>query len=424
MEEKQFSEVRDLIAFDQQSNSYSAEFFYTAYNIAWGGLQPSSFMTSSAAYTVATPTSQAHGKNSTWTYPATEYSASLECDRAFENQTLFYDSSGCIFNKDAYITNNLINYGIFIGSENAPWSVQGNCSVSGKPRLAVIWEQCSLNGTFLNVLSSTAMFCSPVYYTQEVTIKVTEKGAFLSREITAPRQFLNNDTFDFASFENIALRQDVYNANPLGSFPVNTGPVLPPLRTSNVSSLGIAGYALPFGPAEPADFLQYEILHQSFEAAYRLLFATALNSLLVPSMSRAFSGTCSQQQEAIIVVQTFAMLLECALVIILVFAALLLILTKRRISNLRSDPSSLSHLMSLTSESTHLLEKYRVNESMATPSDRLSLQNWASGAPYRLDVLLSNNTLSHRRKQRIQAGSQVSKIPRMNTPLESSAAFC
>ena len=186
---------------------------------------------------------------------------------------------------------------------------------------------------------------------------------------------------------------------------------MPPLRTSNVSSLGIAGYALPFGPAEPADFLQYETLHQSFEAAYRLLFATALNFLLVPSMSRAFSGTCSQQQEAIIVVQTFAMLLECALVIILVFGALLLILTKRRISNLRSDPSSLSHLMSLTSESTHLLEKYRVNESMATPSDRLSLQNWASGAPYRLDVFLSNNTLSHRRKQRIQAGSQVSKIP-------------
>ena len=58
---------------------------------------------------------------------------------------------------------------------------------------------------------------------------------------------------------------------------------MPPAEDIDVCAVGAAGFAMPFGPNEPTGFLRNETLYKAFEAAYKLLFAMALRSLLMQS---------------------------------------------------------------------------------------------------------------------------------------------
>jgi len=100
------------------------------------------------------------------------------------------------------------------------------------------------------------------------------------------------------------------------------------------------------------------------------------------------------QQQAVVIVQLFAILLETFLILIFLLGVFLLQQCGRRLSNLKSDPSSLTHTMSITSESTSLLQQIRnfANQSgfdcmnHSLEDHRFGLRHWATGAPYRLDL--------------------------------------
>ena len=430
MEEVQLFETSQLLTLEQQKRSFSVDFLYTSYNIAWGGLDPPPFTTRSAAYTAALPLHQAQGTNSTCRYSATEYAASLDCKAPLEFNRSFFDNKGCSFSWDAYGNGESpANFAAFVGSNDRVLDVaRGNCTLNGHPQFALWWVYRNRDLSGANNFT-TSLFCTPVYTTQDVEIEVNEEGAVLSTATVGQRNALDVGIFDFETFEGIVDSQVLYDENALDSFPVNSGPTTPPFsfRTPDLRTVGIAGFAIPLGPTQYTEYRYIETLQETFEAAYALLFAMALNSLRENSTDpRLLSGNRYTQQEALIIVKPFTVLLECSLVLILFLGLLFLYLTRHRISKLRSDPSSLSHLMSLTSESATLIEsaRYRVGNARIVPSDQLSLQEWDSGAPYRLDVLLSSNVLSERRKHRVLATSWISKSVQTDSPLESSLALC
>ena len=423
------SEAYELMPFRQQSNVSSVDFFYTAYNTAWGGLQPVPFTSSSAAYTAAVPSLQPRGSNATWRYNATQFSANLECITPFENETSFYDETGCWLDKPIYVdsdscTMNTAYFTSFAGSIGDAFTLSRNCTMNGKSKYVVFGAHSNPNRT---ITSTTALFCTPVYYSQGVTVEVNGRGTILFSDMTSQLHKLESNIFDFDAFEELVVLQTKSGPYPQENFPTSSGPAMPPNRIVDVCSDGAAGFALPFGPANYADFLNSEVLYRSFNAAYQLLFATAFNSLSIrPANPRLLHGESSTWQEAITVVKTFMILLECSLAAIAILGTILLILNRSHPSNLRGDPSSISHLMALTTESSKLLQssRYQSGKSLVIPTDRLSLQGWTTGAPYRLDILLSNSVVSTRRMQRVHATGQFSKLVRMDSPLESSIVLC
>ena len=255
------------------------------------------------------------GYNPTWEYLGIEYSAGLDCKPANEYQSLFYNDQGRSFDKSICPCDiDFTNARIFVGTANTNGHITlGNCTIDGKPTYAIIWKQLTFNQT---VLASTVMFCIPNYYSQNVRVKISEAGAVLSTETLAPRKSFDNSTFDFATFKRTVNSQTRYTETAQNSFPV-VGPEMPPIQNVDICTLGAAGFAIPFRPIEPTDFLRNETLRKSFEAAYNLPFATAFKSLLVQSTNPQSSvGTSNTLRETIAVVTAFMVLLECSLVLV------------------------------------------------------------------------------------------------------------
>jgi hypothetical protein len=136
----------------------------------------------------------------------------------------------------------------------------------------------------------------------------------------------------------------------LADLPLNVDP------QAKMASFAVSSFLQPV-----EDYLNPETLRLSYQAAYQLLFARQL----VPFFSSQFdphtqnSGRATIQTQGIIAVPAFAYGAEAVLGAALCFAIALLCLEMRKSTRLKSDPSTISSLMSLAADEEALLDVFK-----------------------------------------------------------------
>jgi hypothetical protein len=126
-----------------------------------------------------------------------------------------------------------------------------------------------------------------------------------------------------------------------------------PLNAMAISSFPkMAAYAIGATQFPLDAYLDPSTLADSYQAAYRVLFARQLANVLSPDLASdaTNTGTFSYSTESIILVPSFVFIVEGLLGSAAVLAGSLLYWSTRRPIKLRADPSSLSAIMSLAAD--------------------------------------------------------------------------
>lgn len=121
----------------------------------------------------------------------------------------------------------------------------------------------------------------------------------------------------------------------------------------------LATFALATYQRPAAEYLDAETLRDSYQAAYRLLFARKLADILSKDFKSSEKATGVRQfsTQTVFMVPVFVYMVESILGLTIVIMLLMQLLPSWRKTNLVSEPGSLASLMALSSTSNRLIER-------------------------------------------------------------------
>ncbi|KAI9676013.1 MAG: hypothetical protein M1817_000756 [Caeruleum heppii] len=211
----------------------------------------------------------------------------------------------------------------------------------------------------------TALLCERSYYTQEVNATISLPSKHVSSVFPLkPRQRLSEETFNISNFEYIISEGFPSGSNVYGrpeQMPLDHGSRL---AKSNFEGLpdNMIGFLVGATQREPEEYLDPVIFQSALTETHKLLFAFAVNSLMRPlETDQSYPGTTSYESGAVVVVRTFAVLVQVALALFAVIATCLLVKSWNRTSCLSKDPASILDVMRhgrLNSEFFNLLRAF------------------------------------------------------------------
>ncbi|KAK7749491.1 hypothetical protein SLS53_000066 [Cytospora paraplurivora] len=207
-------------------------------------------------------------------------------------------------------------------------------------------------------------------------------------ELTTPSRLddtaFNRSEFEFllhAGFSSIVIARDYPDNLILDQYAklYKTGISWP---TTNM-----VGFAIGLHNGSLADFANTTILHQSYAAAHKLIFSSAISKLLSQSSNPGDrDGLVKYTLYGIVVSRPFSIAVECLLAIVAVLAAGLYYTIVRSTSHLDSDPDSTTSLF-------RMIQKEEIILSHFSDKDRLhgdDLKKTISSDRYHLEA--SDNT--------------------------------
>ena len=210
----------------------------------------------------------------------------------------------------------------------------------------------------------TLRWCRSRYYVQDVRARI---GLPLNNVISyvplsEPRD-MPPDVFNISAFEaSINLGRGV--SSPRVNFPTSAWPDQSGFITSMpvqlTGSQPLSSFALGMLGTPMDSILDATTLTNMYQAAYQIMFARQMSTVLLPERDRQSisTGQISITTQAISVVPVFAYVVE-SLLAVVAMAALWLLLASSRQSGLSRDPSSISSLMSLAADDEPLLQAFK-----------------------------------------------------------------
>ncbi|KAL8814238.1 MAG: hypothetical protein Q9223_006524 [Gallowayella weberi] len=349
-----------------QRPAMNTGFLMTAYGIAWLGQATPEFVTPQGFLEpFELDMKEQELVNRTWKARTKLYGTSLNCEAAIiRNQSsgLSY-SNGKNCTTDPGYGPHLSEPGSLYGSlyigyfidQHSDYSLSGmGCSSPTNSHLFLgLWG--ASRGDSLKP-TTTAIFCEPSYWTQDVNATVMIPSMNVS-EIFAlgPRLPLMDSLFNRTAFEYIigtgaqavSQRADISETTNIID------------QKSNLARLGLhdgvtnmVGFALGLGSPDLTGYTDPGILAASFEKAHKLLHALAMRQLMTSNVINVDSrhGTVSGKVNAILVVRPFAIVVETLLGIVVIFILALMLYSGTRISQLHKDPASLTDLIVMLSK--------------------------------------------------------------------------
>ncbi|KAG9689524.1 hypothetical protein KCU95_g9615, partial [Aureobasidium melanogenum] len=375
----------------------SALYAQHAYNIVWLNEALPPYSTVDFVLGAFAPaTSYAVDNEETWNGATKLYSVDVVCEPTIDwisnpgssdPLTKYNSSSGCSFGlpvKTGATTDN--NTGknfaaMYVGYWNqngeADWSLDYSCPIQANHTFLVRSTLFSEAGTMdqslettttpnSGVLKTTSLYCEPRYFEQEVNASViAANGSVISITPVGQKSDLAPQMFDTTFFENAMSSGEDYRGPGMssnigrGDIPENTWPDQKTHFVNTNLDMSYLPKMVPFSFAalkrsSLEDYLNPEVLAESYQAAYRLLFvahmAHVLKSDFGPTATQ-HDGQRSYRTQALVLVPGFTY----AVVVLLGFAMLLnlsvIYFSLTRTSELRSDPTSIaSHLSTVADE--------------------------------------------------------------------------
>ncbi|KAH7165948.1 hypothetical protein EDB81DRAFT_268224 [Dactylonectria macrodidyma] len=371
------SQLRPLL---EQEALLSPDVLNTGYAIGWLNQPYAPFTTSEFAllpfYLEDDPAPDTVATN--WTAETTKLSTELSCWPAEMEQSgprgrasfNFLNGQGC--NATVSFSANANYSMLYIGYSSSAFS---DYSLAGPEcpktensthQFLALWATpVPVSGSTTPDFNITALYCQPLYYKQKVLVTVESSSLEPindSIQVLSPRELLTAEEFNTTAFEYLlanGMPQDLI----VKDFPSNnvveqtprlngTGLTRP---VSNMVGFALAGRELP-----TTDYSNPDTLAEVYFDAHQHLFSVAVNDLLTNSTQVA-NRTVSVEfsLHGIIVSRVFATTVECLLGVVAVFTALVLWFTRKALSNLPMNPSTLGRHVDIFRDSPELLQAFR-----------------------------------------------------------------
>lgn len=324
----------------------------------------------------------ASGAATFWTAPTILYGLDLRCELATKINALSYNNSnGCSMGAPLD-GNTTIHIGPQIFSNVKEFS--GQYAGYFNPGMANFYLSSSCpsdqNHTFFaaftrNKVSAsdplnnvTAIFCTPEYYSQQVTATVesaTKRPTHF--EPLGQKRQADNTLF------NSTWMEQILNGGWTGSFLRGDG--LPDMTIPNymekVADMNVSwisdpqpmmNLAILAGKQTELDnYLDWRLLASSYQTAYRLLFSRAMIDVLAAreySSHNTVSGQLVSNTSAVILEPVFTYIVVGILGALIVLATILLYQSVTTHTVLRQDPGTIASLMGLVANNDNLLADF------------------------------------------------------------------
>lgn len=378
---------------EEQAAALDASILNAAYGITWYEQDLPEFTTAEYALLPFSPTeTDTLGVNETWTFNTTRFKTDLECWSAtyIENiatvgggQYEFDNGQGCLQNisigggtADLY---NLQYIG-WKGDAHLDWALHSEqCGTEFSHQFLTIAGQETGSGTEKKFGNLTAMFCEPSYMQQEVSIAVdAATGQPLNEslvELASWKQLddttFNRSAFEFllhAGFSSVVVARDYPDNLILDQFAK--------LYDTNISwpTTNMVGFAIGLHNGSIADFVNTTVVRQSYAAAHKLIFSSAVSQLVLQtSDSGAGDGLVKYTMYGIVVSRPISVAVESLLFVVALLAAILFYTIVRSVSRLTSDPDSVASLFDMFQKEELILSRFSDKDNLSEDALQASI---------------------------------------------------
>lgn len=369
----------------EQNSSLTAEYAQFVYNIAWLNETLPPFMSQEgilAPFGLLETVGKVESAE-TWTASNRFYSVDLQCER--DNGSLS-SSNGCHYSSQNMVLPSKIKddeyYSLYVGywyEESMDSYLLGWCPDDANQTLLVRWSrgqqrQANMAPNEITTIpkQGTTLWCTSSYYQQDVEATVSLPAMDVLEIVpTGPKMALPADFFNVTDFEWGLSQGSDKNANR-GKYPdVGFGGGWPSpydrlchqfpklvwdpryAYLSNMATFALGTYQRPM-----AEYLDAEVLKNSYQAAYRLLFARRLADVLHPTLniSTKVLGNRRYTTQTIIMVPAFVYVIQGIIAFTATAAFVVFVLTLWTKTKLSFDPASIASLMALSSGDYRLVQ--------------------------------------------------------------------
>lgn len=440
-----------LLTPPEQVVQLDSRFLHTSYGVSWLDQKLPGYTTSEYALLPFMPLQNNSDMlpTETWTAETQMYWTNLTCKPAVNYTRLptitefrFDDGDGCVTQFSlGSATNNtfarFLSYVQFWGDANVNIALQNpNCTVErNQHKFLALFGQAEINPfvdgrgeAFYTEL--TALFCQPTYSMRTVTATVNASSAAVFNveyDESVPATTVTDDTFNITHYEYLI------GTNVIPISYEQTGNVhqtakveqVPRLTEQNITfgRAPMTGYGLAASKVDVKLLNDPVNLHQAFDSAHKLLFATFLNQIMVPKVklaarpppSEPFIGLRTDRPGSIEFVRAFSIVVEACLGVIAVLTIMLWMFYRKRWNQISSDPGSISDVMKLIRSSQRLLREFDDNGTVTEKALEENL--W--GHKYRLATLYKNG----QPEMQLESTVTIEKLTPKKSPIDCPDQF-
>jgi hypothetical protein len=395
-----FTRSTSYTPLSQQKDSLSSQSAESVAAIMWLNETLPPFMTPDFVLAPFGPLETGFGNQTSelWTGFTQRYSVNISCEEPIPwNNTVtgimsINNTWGCSFmlppartlpsTNDSKVFDTLyVGYSNADGTADYYLGASGICPKNESNTFLIQWSKALIPIPQYNSLldaeknahaNITTRWCRSTYYAQDVTATVSmpDRSIVSYRTLSDPRP-LPADMFNSTDFEaamsmghdDLATRTDFPTAlwPNQQSFLANT-----PLNLAYLPKM--TPFALGSFQRPMDEYLDPDVLDQSYQAAYRLLFARHMSDVLSsdPDQNSITAGQYQYTTQAIILVPAFTYVVTSFLALTVVLAMTLLYGSWVRALQLHSDPATISSAMSLVAGDEHLLDEFKCLDKVST----------------------------------------------------------
>ncbi|KAH0366132.1 hypothetical protein KCU65_g5613, partial [Aureobasidium melanogenum] len=368
------------LSLQDQKETLTGAYAQSSYNIAWLNESLPPFMNRQgmlAPFTLADGNEKLE-TSETWTAPTHYYSVDINCEvPTTDDHGYIVSSWGCHYSlanmnvpyetkDDQY---SLLYVGYWYEESMDSYLGNGDCPDHANQTFLIRWGRGRKNLTISEnspyPLESSTLWCRPTYYQQEVNATVAPPSmSVMSILPTGPKRPLPVDLINITDFE-WSLSEGYEVNNNRGEFLTSSWPDPQEQVHARFPELywdiylpTMASFALGAYQRPAADYLDPEVLKDSYQAAYRLLLSRKLADILMTDFKdgNQSSGTRDYSTQALTMVPTFVYVVEGLLGITVFAAFLILAIPPWRRTILTSEPANLAAMMSIVGNDTHMIQ--------------------------------------------------------------------
>lgn len=376
------------LSIEQQNTVLTGSYAQSVYNIAWLNETLPSFMTPQAMLApfglVSKPDTIQTAE--TWTGRTRAYSVDLACQVAVDGGQSMLSYNGCNYTDDNFPPPTQIKpdqyTSLFVGywdaSYSGDWFLQSSCPASANQTVFVQWSRGIKDAEtdLPKPIVATGLFCESRYYQQDVNATVSPPHMSVVDIVpTGPKLPIPTDLFNVTDFEKgLSGGQQKYQNR--GEYPTSQWPD----STERLAYLNLAwpddfvpymsAFAIAASQKQAPNYMNRTLLAESYQSAYRLLFARRLVDILSEDLDlqNQTIGSRTYQTQSVVLVSEFVYVVEALLLLTTLVAAALLYFSFTNSSNLRFDPANLASVMALAAEDQELIQRMRSRDG-ATAAD-------------------------------------------------------
>jgi hypothetical protein len=401
-----FNVSQDFIPADEQPSTLTLAFAQSAYSIVTLNETLPPYMT--REYTLDRFTSSSatgsDGESGQWTAPTTLYGLDLSCEPAIatphEHFITYRSTTGCELGSVGLTGNETRTPGV-----SDPVNLAGGQKKGFSAMYAGYWRTNDAQfyidvcppgkvDTFYAAFARnkereedppqnvTAIFCEPMYYELPVNATVDSRTKQpIDFVALGPKRQLPVGRFNTTWLEQL-MNGGVSHVDVRGDTMPDSG--MPSWRSQLVDTdmtevpdnEPMVSVALIIDRRPLADYLDWQMLAESYQKAWRLLFARAMVDTRGPDSAalEVVIGTNSISTNAVVLDPVFTYIVEALLGFVSVLTLVLLYISMTRAPALRANPNSIASAMSLVAENESLLADFAELDCCTTETLRKVLQ--------------------------------------------------